>query len=149
MKTCCITGRVTDEQALEIQNDIKKQILYLIGLGYTHFISGFDFGADLIFAGIVADLKRRYPITLEAAIPYPGRMKTPDKAFQNLIRLCDFVQIHSASYNRKCCMKRNHYMVDRSHTVIAVYDGSPRGGTAAALRYAVVKGRRVTVIRVP
>lgn len=146
MKTCCITGRVTDEQALAIQNDIKKQLLCLIGLGYTHFISGFSCGADLIFAGIVADLKRRYPITLEAAIPYP--MKMPDKAFQNLIRLCDLIKIHSPSYNRECYMKRNRYMVDRSHTVIAVYNGRPRG-TAAALRYAAVKGRRVTVIRVP
>ena len=43
--------------------------------------SGFAAGVDLIFAGIVADLKREYPITLEAAIPYPGRMDTPDKAF--------------------------------------------------------------------
>lgn len=38
-------------------------------------------------------------------------------------------------------MIRNHYMVDHSQRVIAVYDGRSGGGTAATIRYARPDGR--------
>ena len=63
--------------------------------------------SDLLFAEIVNELKTSYPFTLEAAIPYPGRMKTPDKTFQRLIRCCDVVKIHAAAYFKGCYMCRN------------------------------------------
>lgn len=87
VKTCCVTGHrnIPLEQTACISDLLRKEILSAIADGYTHFISGFASGADLLFADIVAELKALYPITLEAAIPYPGRMKTPDKAFQRLL----------------------------------------------------------------
>ena len=88
--------------------------------------------------------KEVYPITLEAAIPHPGRMKTPDKTFQKLIRCCDNVKIHSDSYFKGCYMRRNRYMINQSQRVIAVYDGRPTGGTATTVRYA--KGKDVRVV---
>ena len=112
--------------------------------GYTHFISGFAAGADLLFSEIVAGLKEIYPITLEAAIPYPGRMKTPDKTFRRLIRCCDTVKVHSNGYFKGCYMRRNRYMINQSQRVIAVYDGRPTGGTATTVRYA--KGKDVRVV---
>ena len=42
-------------------------------------------------------------------------------------------------YDRFCMMRRNRYMVDRSARIIAVYDGTPRGGTAQTLAYALRK----------
>lgn len=127
-----------------IQKLLRQEILAAIEDGYTYFISGFAAGADLLFADIVAELKETYPITLEAAIPYPGRMKTPDETFQRLIRCCDTVKIHSDSYFKGCYMRRNRYMVDQSQRVVAVYDGRPTGGTAATVRYA--KGKDVRVV---
>ena len=144
-KTCCVTGHreIPAERAGRIRELLHQEILTAIADGYTHFISGFADGADLLFAEIVAELKEIYPITLEAAIPYPGRMKTPDKTFQRLIRCCDIVKIHSNAYSKGCYMRRNRYMVDQSQRVIAVYDGRPTGGTAATLRYAGGKDVRV------
>lgn len=144
-KTCCVTGHrdIPAEQMDRIQKLLRQEILAAIEDGYTHFISGFAAGADLLFADIVAELKEIYPITLEAAIPYPGRMKTPDKTFRRLIRCCDIVKIHSDSYSKDCYMRRNRYMVDQSQRVIAVYDGRPTGGTAATVRYAKEKDVRV------
>ena len=145
-KTCCVTGHrdIPAERADRIRELLCQEILTAIEDGYTHFISGFAAGADLLFAEIVVELKEIYPITLEAAIPYPGRMKTPDETFQRLIRCCDTVKIHSDTYSKGCYMRRNRYMVDQSQRVIAVYDGRSTGGTAATVRYA--KGKEVRVV---
>ena len=145
-KTCCVTGHrdIPLEQVDRIRELLRREIFTAMEEGYTHFISGFARGADLLFADIVAELEEVCFITLEAAIPYPGRMKTPDKTFQRLIRCCDTVKIHSGSYSKDCYMRRNRYMVDQSQRVIAVYDGRPTGGTAATVRYA--KGKDVRVV---
>ncbi len=146
IKTCCVTGHrdIPAEWADIIQKYLRMEIIAAVEDGYTHFISGFAAGADLLFAEIVAELKAFFPITMEAAIPYPGRMKTPDKTFQRLIRCCDVVKFHSTSYSKDCYMRRNRYMVDQSQRIIAVYDGRSTGGTAASVRYA--KGKDVRVV---
>lgn len=144
-KTCCITGHREIPAARQkiIRELLQQEILAAIADGYTHFISGFATGADLLFADIVTEQKESYAITLEAAIPYPGRMKTPDKTFQRLIRCCDTVKIHSDVFHKGCYMRRNHYMVEQSQRVIAVYDGRRTGGTAATVRYANEKEIRI------
>ena len=145
-KTCCVTGHrdIPEERTDVIREYLYYEVISAIEDGYTRFISGFAAGADLLFAEIVVELKEVCPIMLEAAIPHPGRMKTPDKAFQRLIRCCDVVKIHSDSYPKDCYMRRNRYMVNQSQRVIAVYDGRSTGGTAATVRYA--KGKDVRVV---
>ena len=36
--------------------------------------------------------------------------------------------------------RRNRYMVDHSGLLLAVYDGSPTGGTCFTIRYALQRG---------
>lgn len=147
-KTCCVTGHRDLPAGAEtkIRSELRREVLAAIKDGYTHFISGFASGADLVFAEIVAELKDRFPITLEAAVPHPGRMKTPDKTFQRLIGCCDVVKVHSDHYSKGCYMARNRYMVAASQRVIAVYDGRETGGTAATVRYALNKGLQICMI---
>lgn len=147
--TCCVTGHrdIPAEKAAYVQAQLYQELLQAIQSGYTHFISGFASGVDLMFAGLVADLKKEYPITLEAAIPYPGRMYSPNQTFQSLLKACDTVKIHAGQYSKSCYMVRNRYMVDRSALVIAVHDGRNTGGTAATLRYAYQTNRAVREIR--
>jgi len=149
-QTCCVTGHrdISAGKVVFIRNKLTNAVQNAIACGYTHFISGFAAGVDLMFAEIVADLKASHAITLEAAIPYPGRMKTPDKTFQRLIGACDVVKVHSAGYSKGCYMMRNRYMVDRSSLVIAVYDGRETGGTAATVRYAIKRGRTIKQISI-
>ncbi len=135
---CDWTPRYTSRKSR--RGRLTHAIQNAIACGYTHFISGFAAGVDLMFAEIVVDLKTSQAITLEAAIPYPGRMKTPDKTFQRLIGACDVVKVHSAAYSKGCYMVRNRYMVDNSSLVIAVYDGRETGGTAVTVRYATKLG---------
>ena len=140
--TCCVTGHrdIPVEKVPYVQDKLYQELLQTIQDGCTHFVSGFASGVDLIFAGIVAGLKQKYPITLEAAIPYPGRMNTPDKEFQRLLKECDIVKVHTEQYSKSCYMVRNRYMVDCSTLVIAVHDGRKSGGTAATIRYANLMG---------
>jgi len=147
-QTCCVTGHrdIPANKADFIRSQLTSAVQTAIACGYTHFISGFAAGVDLMFAEIIADLKSSHAITLEAAIPYPGRMKTPDMTFQRLIRACDIINVHSAGYSKKCYMVRNRYMVDHSSLVIAVYDGRKTGGTAATVRYAAKLGRLIKQI---
>lgn len=136
--TCCVTGHrnISIDKVLYVQEHLRQELIEAIQNGYTHFISGFAQGVDLIFAEIVANLKSEYPITLEAAIPYANRMNTPDKTFHHLIKKCDIVKIITSYYSKSCYMIRNHYIVDCSTLVIAVYDGRKVGGTAATIKYA-------------
>lgn len=147
--TCCVTGHrdIPADKIQYVQMQLRQELLQAIQSGYTHFISGFAAGVDLIFAGIVADLKREYPITLEAAIPYPGRMNTPDEVFQCLLKECDIVKVHTDWYSKSCYMVRNRYMIDCSALVIAVHDGRKSGGTAATIRYANRKGCDLREVR--
>lgn len=145
---CCVTGHrdIPVEKTDFIRSKLTSAVQNAIACSYTHFISGFAAGVDLMFAGIVVGLKASHAITLEAAIPYPDRMKTPDKTFQRLIGACDVVKVHSAGYAKGCYMVRNRYMVDSSSLVIAVYDGRDTGGTAATVRYAIKRGRTIKQI---
>ena len=147
--TCCVTGHrdIPAEKVAYVQDQLYQELLQAVQSGYTHFISGFASGADLIFAGLVAGLKREYPITLEAAIPYPGRMYSPDQTFQHLLKVCDVVKVHTGQYSKSCYMVRNRYMVDSSALVIAVHDGRRTGGTAATLQYAYRAKRAVREVR--
>ena len=64
-----------------IRRLLREEILWVVEDGYAHFISGFAAGADSLFVDAVAELKEIHPITLKAAIPYSGRIKTLDETF--------------------------------------------------------------------
>ena len=82
--TCCVTGHrdIPLQKLSPLFKRLRQETEWAIENGYTHFISGFAAGTDLFFAEVVAALKNTYPITLEAAIPYRGRLRTPDADFQ-------------------------------------------------------------------
>lgn len=145
-KTCCVTGHrdIPASKIDVVKYNLYREIQAAIADGYTRFISGFADGSDLLFAAIVAEEKQRNPaLSLEAAIPYRGRMQTPNREFQRLLLVCDQVR---ESYIPSCYMERNRYMVDHSQRVIAVYDGRKYGGTFSTIRYASAIGRDVRTI---
>lgn len=151
MKSCCITGHrvLPKEKTDEITEILRSEILQAIHDGYTHFISGFAFGVDLIFAGIVAELKEKNPaITLEAALTYRNRVKFRDKLFSTLIAQCNIVGVHSEQYHYECFFIRNRYMVEKSNRLIAVYDGREKGGTWYTMRYAFRLNLEIKIIHV-
>jgi len=151
VKACCVTGhRSIPAGKLEyVKGELQREILQAITDGYTHFISGFAKGVDLLFASIVADLMKDNPaLSLEAALPYRNRMNTTESLFRRLLPACKMVSIHSGKYSPACYMKRNREMVSLSQRVIAVYDGRGKGGTLFTMRYAYTQEREVRVIKI-
>lgn len=155
--TCCFTGHrpqklpwKMDEAAPACRAfliDLRTQLVRLIGIGYTHFLSGMAQGADILFAETVLSLKESFPaVTLEAAVPHPGQTDgwpADQRArYESTLAACDTVTVVSAAYSPDCMMKRNRYMVDRAGVVLA-FCRSETGGTAATVRYARKKNRAV------
>lgn len=149
-KTCMVTchPNLPSKKTDYIREQLQKEILQAIEDGYTHFISGFSSGADLIFAEIIAEQKNRSPITLEAAIPYRNRVNSKECGVRRLIAKCDIVGIHSEKYSVNCNLKTGRIMVGFSSRVIAVCDKRKNDRPPAAMCYANLLGREVRVIEV-
>ncbi len=150
IKACCVTGHrdIPPDKVAMVAELLQQEVLQALDRGYRHFISGFAEGVDLIFARIVADIRVKYPVTLEAAIPYAGRLKSQNAEFRTLLRSCDAVKVITEEYSRECYMIRNRYMVDNSDLVLAVHDGRQGGGTAATMRYAGRSSKEIRSIRI-
>ena len=150
-KTCCVTGHrdIPSDKLDYVERELRRELAEAIADGYTHFLSGFAEGVDLLFAALVVEEKARHTeLFLEAALPYAGRFKTKDKRFHELLRLCDGITVESQTYAPSCYMERNRYMVSQSQRVIAVYDGREKGGTLFTMRYAHTLSRDVRVISI-
>ena len=147
-KVCCVTGHriIPAEQLDRIEVELRGLIQRAIDAGYDAFLSGFADGTDLIFARLVLGFQDDYPVQLEAAIPYAGRLKCNDPEFQTLLTKCIDVSVLNEQYNPSCFFERNRYMVDRANSVIAVYDGRRRGGTYQTIRYAEEVGKQVAFV---
>ncbi|GHV12919.1 hypothetical protein FACS1894219_06790 [Clostridia bacterium] len=147
VKTCCVTGHrdISAEKTEYVRQSLIREVGNAAADGYTHFITGFAEGADMLFAEVVAELKSRTDgITLEAAIPYRRcceRLKS-----NSLLLVCDDVKVVSEAYYGGCYAKRNAYMVRQSERVIAVYDGREKGGTYNTIKLARKKGKNLHVI---
>ena len=121
--------------------------------GFRHFLCGMAQGADLYFCQAVLHLKAQHPgVTLEAAIPYEGQADHWPPADrlrrQRLLNQCDLETVVQHHYTKGCMLRRNRYMVDRSSLLIAVYDGTTKGGTMNTLAYALRQGVETIILDV-
>ena len=150
-KTCCVTGHreIPEDKLAYVESELKKAVMAAVKDGYTRFINGGAAGADLLFAAVVAELREQgCPISLEAALPYRGRLNSRNPAFQTMISACDRIKVLCEESSRSCYYTRNRYMVDESDLVIAVYNGRDTGGTVYTMNYAQDKGKTVQVISI-
>lgn len=160
-KVCSFTGHrpqnlpfrfnEQDERCIALKAKLSKEIeKQITDNGVSHFISGMALGVDTYVAEIILSLKTKYPyITLEAAIPceeQAAKWKEKDRErYFSLVERCDKETLVSRHYTADCMHKRNHYMVESSDVIIAVWDGTP-SGTGKTVQYAQSKGKTVIVI---
>ena len=151
MKTCCFTGH---RNLNHIQTDVAtfqlfKVINDLVEDGYTHFISGFAKGADLLFADVITQFKKiNSNISLEAAIPYKDNLNCKVQGFNELLGKCDSITVVQEKYHISCFQKRSKYMVDSADVVVAVWDGKENGSIYNTISYAKSRSKRIIVINV-
>ena len=55
---------------------------------------------------------------------------------KNILSKCDRISVASDVYYEGCMQKRNCYMVDKADLVLAVWNGTQKGGTWNTIRYA-------------
>ena len=58
----------------------------------------------------------------------------------------DSIVYVSRAYHKNCMLDRNRFLIDHASTVLAIYNGEKRGGTAATMRYAQKMGQEIIVI---
>lgn len=131
-----------DERCIRFCRELDRQVELAYQSGYRHFISGMARGGDLLFCEAVLRIKQRHPeVILEAAIPYAGQASrwgtSQRERYQRLLAQCDLQTLIQQDYTRGCMLRRNYYMVERSSRLIALYDGTPGGGTCNTLLYAI------------
>ncbi len=166
-RVCCFTGYRPHRFAFspdglrpeQVQAALGEQIGRLYDEGYRTFITGMCVGVDLWAAAEVLALATRYEdVSLVAAVPFAGqesRWPAVDRQnYRRLLAACTRVETlfspeEAKQHPAACYRKRNEWMVDRSDMVLAVYtaaDSAPRSGTAATVRYARRKLKRILYI---
>lgn len=155
--TCCFTGHrcfpwkddTEHPQHKALLAKLEKAVDLALAKGATHFICGNAVGVDTWAAELVLNKKRTHPdIFLEIALPFTGH-NANEPACQRVQQQADLIQVVGTAKDRRSAFfQRNHYMVDHSDLLIAVYRKSRiRSGTAATMKYAKKQG--IEIIEIP
>lgn len=137
----------TDARCVEFRFRLREALEYLIGQGYTDFMSGGALGFDQMAAEIVLSLREKYPwVRLIMVIPFDGQAdkwsQEQRERWLSIIEASDKVIHISHAYDKGVFFRRNHYLVENANLLLAAYDGQP-GGTAGTVAYAKRHGVRV------
>ena len=118
----------------------------------AHFIAGGALGTDTWGAEAVLEAKKHFPdVKLEIAVPclnQESRWNHESKVrYHKILKQADIVTyVSDKPYTYQSMQKRNEYMVDNAHVIIAVWSGKQRGGTYNCLQYARQVGRTILIL---
>ena len=140
-----------DSRCVALKAALTEQIKALVEAGVTDFFSGGADGVDCWAALIVLELKKANPaLRLHCILPYEGQAdKWSDSAqerYHSIVSQADTVEYVSHEYYDGCMLDRNHRLVEAAGSLLAVYNGERRGGTAATIRYARKLGGRIIIL---
>ena len=166
-KVCCFTGYRPHRfdfspdglRPEQVQAALGSLIRTLYEEGYRTFISGMSAGVDLWAAAEVLSLRESdAAVELVAAVPFAGqesRWSIPlQREYRRILDNCQkieylFSEKEAAADPSACYRQRNHWMVDRADTVVAVCEldvADSRTGTASTVRYARRLQKRIFYI---
>ena len=137
-----------DSRCVALKVALMEQITRLVDTGMTDFYSGGADGVDCWASLIVLELRKKNPaLRLHMLLPHEGQEdKWSDSAqerYHLILKQADSIEYVSHEYYDGCMLDRNHRMVEAAGTLLAVYNGERRGGTAATVRYARKLDRRI------
>ncbi len=161
-KVACFTGHrpnhlpflldESDRDFKKFKRILKKIIEGEIKNGISHFISGMAIGFDTLAAEIVLELKNKYDITLECAIPCKNQDRlwnlSQKNKYESVLKKADKVTLVSDfNYFNGCMQIRNRYMIESSSVVIALFNNSYKtGGTKSTVDYGIKKGLKIIIL---
>lgn len=140
-----------DSRCVALKTVLMEQITCLVDTGMTDFYSGGADGVDCWASLIVLELRKKNPaLRLHMLLPHEGQEdKWSDSAqerYHLILKQADSIEYVSHEYYDGCMLDRNHRLVEAAGTLLAVYNGERRGGTAATVRYARKLGRRIIIL---
>lgn len=159
-KICSFTGYrlkklyesfTSDEGMNELKNILRAEVDELIDEDFTVFQCGMALGADMLFADVVLEFRRRYPsVKLNAIVPCLGQESAWSEKqkykYRGLLDNASKVKIISNSQYFDGCMQiRNKHLVESCDLLLAVYDGK-RGGTMQTVELAKKQGKKIRII---
>jgi uncharacterized phage-like protein YoqJ len=119
----------------------------LVELGATLGITGMASGTDIDFADVCIELG----VPFIAAAPFEGQeLSWPAHAQveyrKRMEKAADVRYVCAPGYDKQKYLYRDRWIVDNCHTLIAVFDGEPHGGTVYTVHYADEIKRSVMLI---
>lgn len=159
--TCCFTGHRPgafsfgyDEghpACMKIKQALARQIFFLVENGVTCFLSGMAQGVDMWAAELVLDIRDSYPkLRLGCILPCETQADRWHEGcrqrYFHILSQADYTHTISPRHTANCMKQRNYYLVDHARFVLAVFNGSPRSGTAQTLHYALRQKRPICCI---
>ena len=119
--------------------------------GVMDFYSGGADGVDCWASLIVLELRQKNPaLKLHLLLPHKGQADRWSNSAQERYRLildqADSVEYVSQEYYEGCMLDRNLRLVEAAGLLLAVYNGERRGGTAATVRYAQKRGKKIIIL---
>lgn len=161
MKTCAFTGHrpqnlpwqfnEADTNCLKLKQILNQQISQLAKNGFTDFLSGMALGSDTWAAEAVLNLRKKNPaLKLHCILPCKTQAEkwpvSEQERYQKILAQADSIFFTSRNYHPNCMLERNRFMVEKVHLLLAVYNGQPHSGTAAAVRHAQKLGCDIIII---
>ncbi len=161
MKTCAFTGHrpqnlpwqfnENDKNCLKLKQILNQQISQLAKNGFTDFLSGMALGSDTWAAEAVLNLRKKKPaLKLHCILPCKTQAEkwpvSEQERYQKILAQADSIFFTSRNYHPNCMLERNRFMVEKAHLLLAVYNGQPHSGTAAAVRHAQRLGCDIIII---
>ena len=160
-KSCAFTGyrprkfpwkyNETDSRCVALKTVLTEQIRLLADAGVTHFLSGMAEATDTWSALSVLALRETNPaLKLHCILPCreqadKWRASSRD-LYRSILEQADSIVYVNRAYHKNCMLERNRFLVEHAATLLAVYNGERRGGTAATMRYAQKMDREIIVI---
>ncbi len=160
-KCCAFTGHrphkfpwkydEANSRCVALKAKLTEQITKLAENGVTDFYSGGADGVDCWASLIVLELRQKNPaLKLHLILPHEGqadRWSEPaQERYHWILEQADSVEYVSQEYYEGCMLDRNHRLVEAAGLLLAVYNGERRGGTAATVRYAQKRGKKIIIL---
>ena len=141
----------TDPRCAALKAVLCCEIKALHQAGVKAFFSGMALGVDSWAAQAVLALRKEDPaVTLHCVLPCEDQDKRwsppAQKAYREILVQADSISYVGRQYYSGCMLARNRRLVDSASILLAVYDGSPSGGTAATVRYAQQQKKEIICI---
>ena len=161
IQSCAFTGHrpskfpwkynQNDGRCVALKAVLTDQIAALAEAGVRDFCSGMAEGTDCYCSKIVLALREKNPaLKLHCILPCKEQADkwtaSSRDLYHSILEQADSIVYVSKAYHENCMLDRNRFLIEHASTVLAVYNGEKRGGTAATMRYAQKMGQEIIVI---